>query len=59
MCGCFQHVEELGKLSASTLVPSILKPAVVMSMAMGLGIFCIDITTACLHAFLNPADPPV
>ena len=57
--GCFQQVEDLDKLFASTPVLAILKLLIVMSLAMGLSIYCFDITTAFLHAFLNTNEPPI
>lgn len=59
---CFQQVGDLDKLFASTLVLSVLKLLLLVSMqwgmSVGLGIFCFDFTTAFLHAFLNPDEPP-
>lgn len=57
--GCFQQVEDLDKLFASTPFLSISNILVVMNMAMGLPIFCFGITTTFLHAFLNPWESPI
>lgn len=48
---------DLDKLFVSTPVLAILKFFIVMSMAIGFGNDCFDITTTVIHASLNPEDP--
>ena len=57
--GCFQVIEDLDLLFASTPTLHILKLLIIVALSMGLGIYTFDITTAFLHAMLNPSDPAI
>lgn len=57
--GCVQQVDGLDKRCATPRVLWVLRPLTVMSMGMGLHVFCFGIMTAFLQAFRNPEGPPI
>ena len=57
--GFNQIIKDLDSTFASTLVLIMLKLLVVLSLSIGWSIFTYDITTAFLHALLDPNDDPI
>ena len=57
--GFNQRINDVDDTFASTPVLCILKLLLVLALAKGWSLFTYDITTAFLHASLNPEDPPI
>ena len=57
--GFKQNVTDLDDTFASTPTLIILKVLLVLALALGWSIFTYDVTTAFLHAYLDPEDEPI